>query len=236
MSIYHLHIPRTSGGYIRRLILNNSSYNKIVSGHHKKIAESDFIEANFISGHYGINPLAFSSKNFSVVRDPCELTFSYIKYLYGAESGQPLPEDHVKRYLYEDGLRESVTNVMSKFLTQRVNFYLYNLNLHDLLAMANSTWHLEGEPYSVEKVLKSISDNNIKLFSYQSKTLYADIAVYLNLEVKNTPTERLNKSIVDIHGLYEKYIDEISKANSIDLDLYNNHISPSLRKGSYGEL
>ena len=197
MSIYHLHIPRTSGGYIRKLILNNSNYSKVVSGHYREIAESDFIDADFISGHYGVNPLAVSSKNFSVVRDPCELTFSYIKYLSSAESGQPLPEDHVKKYLYEDSLRESVTNVMSKFLTRRVNFYLYNLNLNDLLGMANSTWHLEDQPYSVEKVLKSISDNNIKLFFYESKTLYTDIETYLNLEVKNIPTERLNKSILD---------------------------------------
>ncbi len=42
------------------------------------------------------------------------------------------------------------------------------------------------------------------------------------LGIESGPTDqyRVNQSFVDTKGLYEKYFDEISMANKIDLDLY----------------
>lgn len=219
MSIYHLHIPRTSGGFIRKSILSKfNEYN--VVGHYRTISNDEFDKASFISGHYGLNPCSFVDKTFTIFRDPNELTFSYIKYLLLAAGYSQIKEDLLKRYLYEEKFRASVTNVITKFLCNNVDINNYNKNIHDHLKMAHNLWYLDIKEVSTAGAIEQIKSKNISVFFYDSDSLYKDISDLFNINTEAFQGARINESFQDASGLYEKYLEEISLANSIDLELY----------------
>lgn len=219
MSIYHLHIPRTSGGFIRKSIVSKiDGYN--VVGHYRSISDEDFKKASFISGHYGLNPSNFVDRIFTVLRNPNELTFSYIKYLSLVSGVNNFSEDFLKKYLYEDKLRFAVTNVNTKFLSANVNIDQYNKNINNHINMANNLWYLEIEDVSSANAIRQIKDKNILTFFYDSKNLYRDIHDMIGINYNPINISRVNQSFADTEELYEKYFDEISLANNVDLQLY----------------
>lgn len=219
MSIYHLHIPRTSGGFIRKSILENF-YGYSVTGHYRTIDNYEFEKADFISGHYGLNPCKYVDKVFAVLRSPNELTFSYIKYLALVSGQNNFDEEFLKRYLYDDKLRFAVTNVNTRFLSNDVNLDNYNANIENLMNMANNSWYLENEEVSVERAIDKVKENNIELFFYDSQNLYNSIFDFLNEEFLLMNSPRVNASFMDTDNLYQKYFDEINLANEVDLELY----------------
>lgn len=219
MSVYHLHIPRTSGGFIRRSILSEfDGYS--VAGHYRTISNNEFQKASFISGHYGLNPCSFVDKTFTVLRDPNELTFSYIKYLLLGSGYSYVKEDLLKKYLYEEKKRVSVTNVITKFLSSNIDIDKYNKNIDNHLNMAYNLWYLDVKRVSVEAAMEQIESKNISVFFYGSNRLYEDISAFFNIKLKSFLGARINQSFQDTSGLYEKYFEEISLANSVDLELY----------------
>jgi hypothetical protein len=216
MSIYHLHIPRTSGGSLRKEIINNSSFKKILSGHNTKISLDDFKSSSFISGHYGIGPARYSKKTFTILRDPNELTYSYIKYLTFVPDNTVANEKSLVKYLNNKDLSSSVTNVISKFLTLDTNIEKYNSNIHDHITMANNSWFLKQKSFSENDVISSILKNNIKIFYFNDKDLYQNIGNFLNIDIDINRIENLNVSIDEDSHLYEKYFDKINSLNNID--------------------
>jgi hypothetical protein len=224
MSIYHLHIPRTSGGYVRKMITNSLNSENNVVGHYRTISENDFKNAEVISGHYGLNPCKFADKTFTILRDPAELTFSYIKYLSLVPGGSEFNEDMLKKYLYEDNLRNSVTNVMTKFLSCYVNIDKYNNFITNHINMANNSWYLENTGSSYSDAINSIKSNQISVFLYDSDNLYSDIAKFLGVDVLESPQKRINESFHDTSGLFEKYFDEIQYENADDYILYEEFV------------
>ena len=225
MTTYHLHIPRTSGVYVRNLLTKSHPPEAVVSGHYRTLSISAFNSAKVISGHYGLSPCPFSNKIFTIVRDPHELTFSYIKYLSLFDGPNSFTEDHLKRYLNDDDLRNSVTNVLSKFLSLELDLDAYNKNIHDLLHMANKSWYLKDTDYSVETAMESIEQNNIKVFYYKSEMLYENLAQFLGIPIEDLPSEKINSSPADKSDLYRKYYNEIAEANKIDNLLYERLIN-----------
>jgi hypothetical protein len=219
MSIYHLHIPRTSGGYTRNIIKSAIDDRNSVTGHYRTISDDSFKQASFISGHYGTNPCKFADKTFAILRNPNELTFSYIKYLSLVQGGVQFDEDFLKRYLYEDNLRYSVTNVLSKFLTFEVDLEEYNKNIENHVTMANNCWFLKKDNVSVESVFSSISKNNITTFIYESENVHKKVFDFVGLDTV-PQSSRVNQSFADQRDLYGKYFDEISAANDIDIVVY----------------
>lgn len=228
MSIYHLHIPRTSGGFVRSLLVDSRHFKNNVVGHYRTISENDFENADLISGHYGTNPISFVDKTFAIIRNPSELTFSYIKYLSMVPGGKSFNEDSIKRYLGEEDLRKSVTNVSSQFLSLKLNFESYNENIHDHISMANNSWYLEGKEFSADTAIDSILKNNIYTFVYESTTLYDDILNMLGIRTEVNKEKKVNKSFADETGLYKKYFNEINAANDKDNILYERLIDVHL--------
>lgn len=220
MTVYHLHIPRTSGVYVRTLLLKGRTTEESVAGHYRTVSESDFAKAKTISGHYGLSPCPYADKTFAIVRRPEHLTFSYIKYLSLFNGSNAFTEDHLKRYLNEDKLRDSVTNVISKFLSLKLDLNLYNKNIKDLLQMANNSWYLEKLKYSDQTAIDSIKRNNIKIFHYESESLYKDLAQFLSISEDSFAVDKINASPADRSDLYNKYYNDIINLNSTDNQLY----------------
>lgn len=225
MTTYQLHIPRTSGGHIRNMVRQNTRFNSLVVGHYRTISEDAFSKAGYIGGHYGTAPCKFSNKTFTVIRDPNELTFSYIKYLSLVSGNFELSEDHLKRYLYEEALRKSVTNVISRFITLPVEIKKYNSHIGNSLQMANNSWYLEDRYVSAEDAMISIKKNSIKLFLYTSPSIYEDIFKFLDVDPIKKPTIRVNSSGAPRLELFEKYLAEIQEANVVDNDLYERLVT-----------
>lgn len=225
MTIYHLHIPRTSGVYVRNLLLEKHASDSVVAGHYRTLSNLDFSEAKAISGHYGLSPCPFASKIFTIVRNPNDLTFSYIKYLSLFDGPDSFTEEHLKRYLYEDDLRDSVTNVLSKFLSLELDMDSYNKNIHDLLYMANKSWCLQGAGYSVKTAMESVYRHKIKIFNYESESLHRDLADFVEIPIERFPSGKINSSPKDKSDLYSKYYNEIAEANKIDTSLYERLIN-----------
>lgn len=220
MTIYHLHIPRTSGVYIRNLLLEKHALDNVVAGHYRTLSNLEFSKAKAISGHYGLSPCSFASKIFTIIRNPNDLTFSYIKYLSLFDGPESFTEDHLKKYLYEEDLRDSVTNVLSKFLSLELDMDSYNKNIHDLLHMANRSWYLQDIDYSVESAIQSVDRHSIKIFKYESELLHRDLAEFIEVPIERFPLAKINASPRDESDLYSKYYNEISEANRIDTLLY----------------
>ena len=220
MSTYHLHIPRTSGVYTREMLPSGVQAASKVVGHRRTLSASAFEKADLISGHYGITPCRYVDKTFTVIRDPNELTFSYIKYISLVKGPYAFNEDHLKKYLYEDSLRNSVTNVLSSFLSRDLDIFKYNSRIGNLPYLANNSWHLRPSEISVESAVQSIENYNIKLFFYGNENLTDAIAEYLDIPANHIPRDKINISPYDVGNLYKKYFSEIEKANNIDNDLY----------------
>lgn len=191
-----------------------------VGGHRRKITEADFSSADLISGHYGSTPFKFSNTIFTVVREPTELSFSYIKYLSPLSDIGLFNEELLKRYLYEEKLRLAVTNVISKSICLSTDLDRYNANIDNHLYMAHNSWCLEDKKYNADSALSSITDNDIKVFLYGHESLYSDIASFLDVEITETPLVRINASIDIEKDLYYRYYDELMLANAVDVDLY----------------
>jgi hypothetical protein len=225
MSTYHLHIPRTSGVYTREMLLSGVQAASKVTGHRRTLSIDAFSKADLISGHYGITPCEYVDRTFTVIRNPNELTFSYIKYVSLIKGPNAFNEDHLKKYLYEDNLRDSVTNVLSSFLSRDLDIPRYNSRIGNLPYLANNSWHLKPSEVSVESAVQSIENYNIKLFFYGRENLTDSIAEYLGISADHTRREKINGSPDDVSNLYEKYFSEIEKANNIDNDLYRKLLS-----------
>lgn len=219
MSIYHLHIPRTSGGSIRKAIIKSNKYKKIVSGHKEAININNMMTANFISGHYGITPSKYVDTTFTVLRKPNELTYSYIKYLSFSENKYE-NEQSIKKYLNDEFLRNSVTNVISKFISLDLKLEDYNKNITDHIKMANNLWFLNTVDIDKDFVIDSINKNNIHIFFFDDPELYSKISKLLNYEIVED-SEKINKSYIDDEDLYNKYFDDINIANSLDNSIFS---------------
>jgi hypothetical protein len=154
------------------------------------------------------------------LRDPNELTYSYIKYLTFVTNNTVANEQNLIKYLNDKNLSDSVTNVISKFLTFDTNIEKYNSNIHDHITMANNSWFLKQGSLSKEHVLSSILKNNVKIFYFDDKDLYQNIGNFLNIDLRASRIENLNVSIDEDSHLYEKYFDKISSLNNIDNSVF----------------
>lgn len=210
------------------MILSGVKVSNRVTGHRRTLSTDAFSKADLISGHYGITPCRYVDKTFTVIRDPNELTFSYIKYISLVKGQNAFNEDHLKQYLYEGSRRKSVTNVLSSFLSRDLDIPRYNSRIGNLPYLANNGWHLEQSEASVESAIRSIKQHNIKLFVYGSEGLTDAIAEYLGISAQHTPREKVNTSPPDLENLYQKYFSEIQEANDVDNQLYRKLINHDL--------
>jgi len=220
MSLYHLHIPRTAGGSARKALLDSGKYINPVVGHYRTISKSAFLDSDFISGHYGATPFSYATSVFTVIRDPVDLTYSYIKYLSGMYGPNSFNEEFLKKYLYEDKLRESVSDTLTKFICLPTDIEKYNKNIDNHLYMAHNTWCLEPFAYSANLALSAIKTNKITIFSYGQPDLIKQILEFAGVETTNIEQKKINASIVYEDKLFESYYDQLKLANSIDVHLY----------------
>lgn len=219
--VYHLHIPRTSGVLIREVFKNQKPNLNIVSGHTNKILLSDFESANFISGHYGTLPIKYSDKTFSIIREPIERTFSYLKYIWSRFYYDMSIQDLIGIYISDSDLSNSISNQQSKFLTGPIEIKEYNRKIGNLKEMVEINWSIKASPESVMDVLSFIDKNNIEILDYKSDNLYSDISKIVGTEYnKSFFVDKVNSSPFMTKAMHLEYYDKVAQLNMLDLELY----------------
>ena len=201
----------------------------MLSGHDFKIEKEDFKDKDYIIGHYGLTPVSYSKKTFSILRDPVERSFSYMKYIWKWFYSDRSVEDTFNFFLTDKNFRELLSNQQSKFLTQTTDLENYNNNINDMEKHVMSGWSLINKEINTESVLESINKNNIEILFFEDKDLYKK--VFSIFELNNMPnldfSKKINESPAIDLKLYKECYNEIYKINDIDIDVYN-----SLRKDS----
>jgi hypothetical protein len=223
--IYQLHIPRTSGVFVRKVLQAYSEENnkKLLSGHNFEISLKDFDTQDYITGHYGTTPISHTSKTFTILRDPAERSFSYMKYVWQAFYRHLTIEDTFEYFLNDKKIIDVISNQQSKFLTSDIDLELYNKNTKNIVNHFLSGWALIDKNIDAESVLKSINKNNIDVLFFDDEKLYEKVFSIFELENKDSIdySKKINQSIEIDTNFYNKYYDRILEINKIDIEVYN---------------
>lgn len=217
-----MHVPRTSGTFIKRNICNSPSYSNCFLGHKKILEREDFVNKQFISGHFATLPLEYCEKAFAVIRDPNELTFSWIKHI--SKWGKPdIPfEEMLEMYLLPSKLNYSCTNLISKYVTGVIDVVEYNKHYDDqFITIMDNCSFIKDYVTDYEDVISFIENKNINIYIYGSKNMYRNIFSDYNIDNINIDDSKVvNESTTEYNYLYHKYFNIINELNYLDIPVY----------------
>ena len=225
MSIYHLHIPRTSGVYIKNNIVPDLISKKIphFASNRTKIDIETISKSKLVIGHFGRMPLKYmdSPKVFCLLRDPVERYVSYFKYNTGYITDQKAAEENLEQWLYGD---QSLVqgNLQSKFLTGSVNIEEFNKHIGYIDHYVNNLWHLEDYSLDIDKIKESMQDINIYTMDNYDKFKFD-----FNEEIKKQfgfnafkYFDKSNRSPAVKVEINESHLKRIKELNEIDYEVY----------------
>jgi len=169
MTIFHNHIPRTSGGVINHYIKQVKELAQYIIEPTDKIDTDNFKNKQYISGHIGQLPQKYVDGiiSFSLVRNPKEQWLSWFWLMYrqgltvvdskivGSEYGTP--QSFMEKFLYDESYYRGTSNIQSKFLLGYVDVELWN-KVAEPIDKMRSDWCLKEyniEPSEIDKALDS---------------------------------------------------------------------------------
>jgi hypothetical protein len=216
-SIYHLHIPRTAGIFIRSNLLSQFNNKKCFADHYIKIDDKEISESYFVGGHWGKYPISKMNNPliFTVLRDPVERFISYFNYI------RPLftkmkREELLEYWLYDEKMSSLQSNLQFKFLSSTIDPEQYNLSF-DNKNRVEKAWFLKDQQ-SYENTIDFI--NNIEVFIVNNDiSIEKQISNKLNIK-PFAVTGKANKSEGDLK-IFNKHYDRIKELNKIDLEIYD---------------
>lgn len=225
MSIYHLHIPRTSGVYIRNNIVPNLISKGIphFASNRTKIDIETISNSKLVIGHFGRMPLKYmdSPKVFCLLRDPVDRYVSYFKYNTGYRTIKGSAEENLEQWLYKE---QSIVqaNLQSKFLTGSTNIEEFNKHINYIDSSVNNAWHLEDYSLDIDKIKESICDINIYTMDNYDKFKFD-----FNEEIKKQfgftvfkYSDKSNESPEIKVQLDQSHLKRIKELNEIDYEVY----------------
>jgi len=214
MSIYHLHIPRTSGVFIREQMIKKTDMSMFV-GHREPIPQS-MSEYEYVSGHFATNFIQDFDTNFAIYRNPVELTFSYINYMRDNLYNHLSLDELIEEYAKTDKIKNFV-NMNSKFLTGTMDVSKYNEMITDLKEVAESGWYVETKCNTLDMFVDIIQKNNTYLVDYSDNKKYEKISELYKVNYNDI---KINKSSEIEDATTSKYFELITELNSFDLEVY----------------
>ncbi len=223
--IYQLHIPRTSGVFIRNVLYHYSKENnkKLLSGHNFEISIEDFKTHDYITGHYGLSPVPYALNTFTIVRDPIERSFSYMKYVWKALYSNLSITDAFEYFLTNEKIVSVISNQQSKFLTCEIDMQTYNKNTKNMSDHFLSGWSLIDKKVEPDLVIESINENNVDVLFFEDEKLYEKVFNIFQLENKEDIdySKKINQSVETDTNFYDRYYDRVLEINKIDMEVYN---------------
>lgn len=211
IKVYHLHLPRTSGVFLR----NTLKLNNHISGHSFPIKISDFDNAEYVSGHYGVYPSQLANTTFSIFREPVQRSISYFKYIKEHFYQKENINELIENYLVNERLRESVSNLSNKFLTGNIDFQSYNLFINDHKSMVENGWFCQDYAINAKDSIEQIKNRNIDILYFNDPLLYKNIAKIYGIEIFGQP-QNASKD----YEVSKSLIESIKEINNIDMEIY----------------
>lgn len=250
MKIYHNHIPRTGGNYLRDVVyysLNPKMHIRHPDYFYKSLSLSD-LDCDFISGHFGIEPLMLdpSIKSFTLLRNPINRLvshFSVNKYYFNSkEEYDGLSEYEVfKKWINNEEEMISKSNFQARYLTNGLDNSIEELivldrknetkeemdRLHDITMVHG--WGITKNEPTYEEALDSLN-NMIAFGATENEDNFASRLISKINDLMDTNHELKNpfgfkneepSSIVLLEQLTEDDIRVISSYNQIDFKLWD---------------
>lgn len=225
MSIYHLHIPRTSGIYIKNNVIPHLISNGVEHfiSNRSRIDVEKIKQSKFVGGHFGLMPLDYmeNPEIFTIVRDPVERFISYFKYTTGPKRAGKEAEEKLDRWLYGEEC-EMQSNLQSKFLTGKLNIEKFNQDILQFQNTVSSGWYLEGYKLDIKNVISSLE--KMKAYTLEELDLFKiDLNKSLLKQFGFSTFKHSDKanSSYDIGIKFDKrHINRIEEINLLDMEVY----------------
>lgn len=184
--IYHHHIPRTSGQYIKRHLsgyLNTYNVpNYMISGK-DSLDNKQILSSVFISGHVSNYPntLVKNLITFCILRDPVERYISNFLYFSDKFEGITLDEFGLEKWMYDSDHSEKHFNIQAKSLTGTIDIDLWNSTDSDTKVVNN--WFYKDYDLSETSIKDSI-----------------DSKICASLENRDLVISKIRKTFIDNYG------------------------------------
>ncbi len=226
MSIYHLHIPRTSGIYISQNIVPFLISNKIehFASNRSHIDVEKIKTSKFVSGHFGLMPLDYmqNPEVFAIVRDPVERFISYFNYTTGLIKTQSEAYQKLDYWLYGEQAPIQ-SNSQSKFLTGYMNVNKFNEGVTQFQKAVYNNWFIENFSLDINSIKANIDqfnvftmDNHDSFINILNKKLYSEFGF------KTFKHNDKYNSSTDIGIKFSKsHIEKIKELNKVDMEMYD---------------
>lgn len=226
MSIYHLHIPRTSGIYVSSNIVPYLISNKIEHyASNRSIIDPEKIKnSKFVSGHFGLMPLDYMNNPevFVLVRDPVERFISYFNYTTGLIKSKSEAYQKLDYWLYGDQSNIQ-SNSQSKFLTGYMNYEKFNLGVNQFQNAVYNNWFIEKYSLDINTIKANIDSFNVFTLDNQASFInHLNKSLYKEFNFKTFKYNEKYNSAPDIGVSFSKsHIEKIQELNSIDMEMYD---------------
>lgn len=206
-SIYHLHIPRTAGVFLRNHLLQEFQGKESFATHYDPIDTNSLKEKYYVGGHFGTSPISYMNKplTFTVLRNPIDRFISYAKYTRSF-----FQKDSMDELLYGE-YSQLHENTQTKFITNHIDLDRYNTNLVNSETIKNN-WFI-GQNDSLEAA-KDFIDNNV-VFTLDSIDRLPGI-----LGIKDFKNMSKVNSTNNLTGVTKEQYDKIVSMNELDMEVY----------------
>ena len=226
MSIYHLHIPRTSGIYVKNNIIPHLITNNIKHfvSNRTIIDKNKISESYFVGGHFGLMPLNYmdNPEVFCIIRNPIDRFISYFNY---TTAGQVRSNndyiDKLEEWLYGEQA-DIQSNSQSKFLTGSLNIDKFNKNIRVFQEAVKHNWFIEDYSLNLDKILENVD----RFFCYSmdrsnefTEDLNKALFKFFNFQTFKYK-DKANASIDLGIKIDKKHYDRILELNEIDMEVY----------------
>lgn len=224
MPIYHLHIPRTAGVYVKNFVVPqlNARSIKHFSSNRTDIDLNFIRDCKYVSGHFGLMPTdqIQDLSIFTILRDPVERFISYFNYTTGVNMPEDKVMEKLNRWLYEEDTQH---NLQSKFLTGSINVSKFNSQHKTKNASVDNAWWIEDFSLKLDDIKESL--DRMSAYTMEDyESFKSDFNVSLEKEFGFKVFQnnyKVNSVIKNSIRLTPDIIDRIREVNSIDQEVYD---------------